>query len=107
MSVFHIFQHGEISSLRLCEHARSPREKRYLEKMSCVGIDPVLIPDETYDPVPASCRIHGFTVVFDKSYYSKDQFKAYRSFQTYNQLLVSGFVSSVKGQKIGNKYSVH
>ena len=25
-------------------------KKRYLEKISCVGIDPVLIPDKTYDP---------------------------------------------------------
>ena len=50
MSVFHIFQHGGISSLRLCEHARSPCEKRYLEKISCLVIDPVLIPDKTYDP---------------------------------------------------------
>ena len=24
-------------------------KKRYLEKISCVGIDPVLIPDKTYD----------------------------------------------------------
>ena len=29
-------------------------------------------------------------------YYSKNQFKGYRSLQTYNQL-VSGFVSSIKG----------
>ena len=26
------------------------KKKSYLEKMSCVGIDPVLIPDKTYDP---------------------------------------------------------
>ena len=25
-------------------------KKRYFEKISCVGIDPVLIPDKTYDP---------------------------------------------------------
>ena len=82
--------------------------KRYLEKISCVGIDPVLIPDKTYDPecLPPveSMDLLSF-LVLDMSYYSKDQFKAYRSFQSYNQL-VSGFVSSVKEQKIGNKYTV-
>ena len=25
-------------------------KKRYFKKISCVGIDPVLIPDKTYDP---------------------------------------------------------
>ena len=39
------------------------------------------------------------------SYYSKDQFKSFRSLQAYNQL-VSGFVSCVKGHKIGNHYIV-
>ena len=83
-------------------------KKRYLEKISCVGIDPVLIPDKTYDPecLPPveSMDLLSF-LVLDTSYYSKDQFKDYRSLQSYNQL-VSGFVSSVKGQKIGNKYIV-
>ena len=83
-------------------------KKRYLEKISCVGIDPVLIPDKTYDPecLPPveSMDLLSF-LVLDTSYYSKDQFKDYRSLQSYNQL-VSGFVSSVKGQQIGNKYIV-
>ena len=79
-----------------------------LKKISCVGIDPVLIPDITYDPecLPPveSMDLLSFLVP-DTSYYSKNQFKAYRSLQTYNQL-VSGFVSSIKGYKIGNKYIV-
>ena len=83
-------------------------KKCYLEKISCVGIDPVLIPDKTYDPeclpLVESMDLLSF-LVLDTSYYSKDQFKAYRSLQSYNQL-VSGFVSSVKGQKVGNKYIV-
>ena len=69
-----------------------------LEKISCVGIDPVLIPDITYDPecLPPveSMDLLSFLVP-DTSYYSKNQFKAYRSLQTHNQL-VSGFVSSIK-----------
>ena len=76
-----------------------PHMKKMLEKISCVGIDPVLIPDITYDPecLPPveSMDLLSFLVP-DTSYYSKNQFKAYRSLQTYNQL-VSGFVSSIKG----------
>ena len=33
MLVFHIFQHGGMSALRLCEHARSPREKTLLRRI--------------------------------------------------------------------------
>ena len=44
-------------------------------------------------------------LVLETSYYSKDQFKAFRSLEAYNQL-VSGFVSLVKGHKMGNKYIV-
>ena len=76
-----------------------PHMKKMLEKISFVGIDPVLIPDITYDPecLPPveSMDLLSFLVP-DTSYYSKNQFKAYRSLQTYNQL-VSGFVSSIKG----------
>lgn len=60
-------------------------KKRYLEKISCVGIDPVLIPDKTDDPecLPPveSMDLLSF-LVLDTSYYSKDQFKAYRSLQS-------------------------
>ena len=44
-------------------------------------------------------------LVLDANCYRKDQFRAFRSLQVYNQLF-PGFVSSVKGQKIGNKYIV-
>ena len=57
-------------------------KKRYVEKISCVGIDPVLIPDKAYDPecLPPvdSMDLLSF-LVLDTSYYSKDQFKDYRS----------------------------
>ena len=83
-------------------------KKRYCEKISCVGIDPILIPEKTYDPdcLPRveSMDLLSF-LVLETSYYSKDQFKAFRSLQAYNQL-VSGFVSCVKGHKIGNNYIV-
>ena len=44
-------------------------------------------------------------LVLDANCYRKDQFRAFRSLQVYNQLF-PGFVSIVKGQKIGNKYIV-
>ena len=44
-------------------------------------------------------------LVLDANCYRKDQFRAFRSLQVYNQLF-PGFVSSVKGQKIGKKYIV-
>ena len=108
MLVFHHFHHGGLSSLRLCEQPRSAREKRYSEKISCVGMDPVLIPEKTYDPeclAPVESMDLLSYLVLKTSYYSKDQFKAFRSLQAYNQL-VSGFVSSVKGHKISDQYMV-
>ena len=65
MLVFHIFQHSGVSSLRLCEHARSPREKTLFREdflwsnRSCLDIR-----QNIRSRVPASCRIHGFIVVF-------------------------------------------
>ena len=72
---------------------------RYLEKISAVGIDPLLIPQEKLDteslpPVEASELLS--YLVFETSYYINAQFKAFRSLQAYDQM-VSGFISSVLG----------
>ena len=69
-----------------------------------------MIPDKTYDPeclspVEPMDLLSLLFLVLDTNCYRKDQFKGFRSLQAHNQL-VSGFVSSVKGQKIGNKYIV-
>ena len=76
----------------------SHAKKRYCEKISCVGIDPILIPEKVFDPdcLPQveSMDLLSF-LVFETSYYSKDQFKAFWSLLAYNQL-ISGFVSCVK-----------
>ena len=76
-------------------------KKRYCEKISFVGIDPILVPEKVSvaDCLPRveSVDLLSFLELVT-SYYSKDQFKAFRSLQAYNQL-VSGFVSCVKGQK--------
>ena len=41
-------------------------------------------------------------LVLETSYYTKDQFKIFRSLEAFN-LLVSGFVSSVQGHRISDK----
>ena len=73
-------------------------KKRCYEKISCVAIDPILIPDKAYDP---DClpRVESMDfwlsfLVLETSSYGKDQ--------AYNQL-ISGFVSCVKGPKKGKQ----
>ena len=75
-------------------------KKHYSEK--------ILIPEKMYDPEYSppveSMDLLSF-LVLEMSCYSKEQFKAFRSLQAYNQL-VSGLVSCVKGYKLGNNYTV-
>ena len=66
-------------------------KKRYVEKISEVGVDPLLIPDHKLD--------------LDTSYYTNKQFKAFCSLQAYNQM-VSGFISSVQGTVLQKKYVI-
>ena len=74
--------------------------KRYLEKISCLGIDLILISDKAYDPdcLPRveSMDLLSF-LVLETNYYSKELFG--------NQL-VSGFMSSVNKHKMGINYIV-
>lgn len=89
MLVFHHFHHGGISSLGLCEQPRSPREETYSEEISCVGMDPVIIPEKTYDPecLPAveSMDLLSF-LVLETSYYSKEQ-----SFRSLHRRIINLF----------------
>ena len=73
-------------------------KKRYYEKISSVGIGPILIPDKAYDP---DCLNH-FQCLRQVP---TARIKAFRSLQAYSQP-VSGFLSRVKGHKIGNNYIV-
>ena len=81
-------------------------KKRYVEKISEVGVDPLLIPDHKLDPeclppIEASDLLS--YLVLDTSYYTNKQFKAFRSLQAYNQM-VSGLISSVQGTVLQKKY---
>ena len=83
-------------------------KKRYVEKISDVGVDPLLIPDHKLDPeclppIEASDLLS--YLVLDTSYYTNKQFKAFRSLQAYNQM-VSGFISSVQGTVLQKKYVI-
>ena len=99
------------SKMMLSKYAEGLEGKvktRYLEKISAVGIDPLLIPQEKLDPeclppVEASDLLS--YLVLETSYYTNAQFKASRSLQADNQM-VSGFISSVLGHLIKNKFVV-
>ena len=75
-------------------------KKRYYEKISCVGIDPILIPNKACDP---DCLPRVESMDFRLSFIVLET-SSYKD-QAYNQL-VSGFVSCVKVPKIGNNYTV-
>lgn len=83
-------------------------KQRYLEKISAIGIDPVLMKGQNFEPdclPPVESTDLLFYLVLETSFYTKRQFKAFRSLQAYNQM-VSGFISSVQGHIINNKFIV-
>ena len=83
-------------------------KERYKAKISLKGNDRFLITlqklqAECLPPVEA-CDLLS-CLVLDTSYYTNLQFKAFRSLQAY-KFMVSGFISSVLGQKMNNKFVV-
>ena len=82
--------------------------KRHLQKISVIGIDPVLIPEEKLEPEclpPVEAADLLSFLVLETSCYTKDLFKAFKSLQAYNQM-ASGFITSVQGHIIANKHVV-
>ena len=83
-------------------------KKRYLEKISVIGIDPVLIEGKNFEPdclPPVESTDLLFYLVLETSYYTKQQFKAFRSLQAYNQM-VSGFIASVQRHVMKDNFVV-
>lgn len=81
---------------------------RYLNKISVLGIDPQTIPCERFStdflpPIEATDVVS--YLILETSYYTKAQFKAYKSLEAFNQM-VSGFVTSVRGLLISGKIVV-
>lgn len=77
-------------------------------KRSVIGMDPLLVPLQKYTPecLPPveACDILSY-LVLETSFYTKEQFKNFRSLLAYNQM-VSGFITSVLGQIIQDKFVV-
>ena len=81
--------------------------RRYVEKIGAIGINPFLIPQEncTLECLPVeSCNLLSY-LVLEMSFYTKEQFKNFRSLLAYNHM-VSGLITSVLGQTLPDKYVV-
>ena len=83
-------------------------QRRYLQKILILRVDSASIPSEEFDPecLPPieAVDLLGY-LVLETSYYIKQQFKAFKSLEAYNQM-VSSFVTSVRGRIISGKYVV-
>ena len=75
-------------------------KRRYIEKISVIGIDPATLWHAKLDPdclPPIEATDLLSYLVLDTSYYTAQQFKAFKSLEAYNQM-VSGFITSVQGK---------
>ena len=83
-------------------------KSRYLAKISVVKIDPAMLIGVNLDPEclpPIEATDLLCYLVMDTSFYTKEQFKAFKSMEAYNQM-VSGFITSVQGKVICDKFVV-
>ena len=69
-------------------------------------MDPVPIPDQQFDmeclpPIKAMDLLS--YLVLETSFYTKEQFKAYKSLEAYN-FMVSGFLTSIQGCIVADKH---
>ena len=83
-------------------------KRRYLQKISLVGVDPASIPSDQFDPeclpsIEATDLVS--YVVLETNYYTKEQLKCSKSLEAYNQM-ASRFVTSVQGRIIVGKHVV-
>ena len=79
-----------------------------MEKISLVRIDPATLIGANLDPEclpPIEATDLLCYLVMDTSFYTKEQFKAFKSMEAYNQM-VSGFITSVQGKIICDKFVV-
>ena len=73
-----------------------------------MGIDPTTLINAKLDPqclpnIEATDLL--CYLVINMSYYTKKQFKAFKSLEVYNQMFL-GFISNVQGKVIGEKFLV-
>ena len=93
---------------RYADSLENRTKKRYIEKISVIGIDPLVIPQQKYiseclPPVEA-CDLLSY-LVLETSSYTKDLFKIFWSLLTYSHM-VSGPITGVFGQIFREKYVV-
>ena len=98
-------------SFPISEYAKQldfPVRDRYLQKIAAIGIDPVLVEGKDFKPdclPPVESTDILCYLVLETSFYTQKQFKAFRSLEAYNQM-VSGFIASVQGHIIADKFLV-
>ncbi|CAH3031999.1 unnamed protein product [Pocillopora meandrina] len=98
-------------SFPISEYAKQldfPVRDRYLQKIAAIGIDPVLVEGKDFKPdclPPVESTDILWYLVLETSFYTQEQFKAFRSPEAYNQM-VSGFIASVQGHIIADKFLV-
>ena len=96
-------------SFPISEYAKQldlPVRDRYLQKMAAIEIDAVLVVGKDFKPdclPPVESTNILCYLVLEASFYTQQQFKAFRSLEAYNQM-VSGFIASVQGHIIANKF---
>ena len=93
---------------RYADSLENRTKKRYIEKISVIGIDPSVIPQQKYiseclPPVEA-CDLLSY-LVLETSSYTKDLFKIFWSLLAYSHM-VSGPITGVFGQIVREKYVV-
>ncbi|PFX25239.1 hypothetical protein AWC38_SpisGene10163 [Stylophora pistillata] len=82
-------------------------KERCLQKILVIGVDPASIPAEKFSPKclpPVEVLDLLSYLVLETSFYTKKQFKAFKSLEAFNQM-VSGFVTSVVGKVIAGNLS--
>lgn len=81
-------------------------KETYLQKILVIGVDPASIPMDQFSPQclpPVKVLDLLSYLVLETSYYTNQQFKALKSLEAFNQIVL-GFVTSVVGTLIAGKY---
>ena len=79
--------------------------ERYLQKISAIGVAPASIPTDQFSPEcfsPVEISDLLSYLVLETSYYTNQQFQAFKSLEAFNQIVL-GFVTSVVGKLIAGK----
>ena len=92
-----------------CKSLEEHVKRRYLQKISAIGVDPAVIGaganlDTECLPPIESMDIFSY-LVLETSFYTKEQFKNFKSLEAH-KWLTSGFVISVQGCVIAEKFVV-